>query len=288
MLRSLLYYFSFISIIAANPSHHGQSQLTGSYKYPGNTSKVISFSLNWFERNGIVKGLYVDNYFSGGEVVTGEDNPEGAHLFVTFSKEKFGTKSLVFFLPHPLNPKNLQNPVSIVTRDQQGNVKNVISIQDLKFLNSSNTEIQLQEEDECSRGFGEISGHCGVYAGLVSEEEDRRNFCNLLFANALRLELTVEGSLYLHLGEVNEIVFSPGHLIGRIPFNPQKKSIDIMGRICEQMIGVKTSSDSCKIVHLKGIFSTELENKIFKGTYRISEEGTNKHCLYKLSLEKRS
>jgi hypothetical protein len=288
MLRSLFFFFSFVSIIAANPSGNGQIQLNGAYKYPGNPPKMISFSLNWYERNGIVKGLYVDNYFSVGEVLSGEDNPEGAHLFVTFPKEKLGTKSLVFFLPHPLNSKNLQNPVSLITRDQQGNVENVIALQDLKLINSSNAGIQLQEEDECSKGFGELSGHCGVYAGLVSEEEDRRNICNLLFAQAVRLELTLEGTLYLHLGEVNELVSGPGHLIGRIPFNPQKKSLDVMSRICEQMIGVKSSTDSCKIVHLKGVFSTELENKIFKGTYRISEEGTNNHCLYKLSLEKRS
>jgi hypothetical protein len=288
MLRSLLLFFGFLSIIAANPSGNGQFQLSGSFKYPGDVSKIVTFSLNWFERNGIVKGLYADNFFSGSEIVAGEDNPEGSHLIVIFPKEKFGTKSLVFFLPHPLNSKNLQRPIALVMRDQVGHVKNYISINDSKLSSPSKSEIQLQEEDECSRGFGELSGLCGVYAGLVSEEEDRRNICNLLFADPVRLELTIEGTLFLHFGEVNEIISSPGHLIGRIPFNPQKKSIDVMNRICEQMIGVKSSTDICKIVHLKGVFSTELGNRIFKGSYRITEEGTNNTCLYKLSLEKRS
>jgi hypothetical protein len=287
MLRTFLFFFGFISILAADTSSNEDSSLSGSFKYPGETPKLVSFSVNWFERHGIVRGIYSDNYFSKSEIVSGENGPNGAHLIVNFPTEKFGTKSLVFFLPHPISSKNLGQSLGLVTRDQLGRVKDLISVNNIKFVNSFNTDIQMQEESECTRGFGEISGFCGLYAGLISETEDRRNMCNLLLNDAVKLELTKEGVLFLHFGEVNEILSSPGHLIGRIPFNPQKMSVDIMGRICEQMVGVKSSTDSCKIVHLKGKFSHEKEIKTFKGTYRISEEGTNKDCLYKLSLERK-
>ncbi len=287
MLRTLLFFFGFISLLAAETSTNEQSFLSGRFKYPGEVPKLVSFSINWFERHGIVRGIYSDNYFSKSEIVAGENRPEGAHFIVNFPTEKFGTKSLVFFLPHPINSKNLSQSLGLVTRDQLGRVKDLISVNDINLVHSSNTDIQLQEESDCSRGFGVLSGLCGIYSGLISETEDRRNICNLLLNDAVKLELNKEGVLFLHFGEVNDILSSPGHLIGRIPFDPQKMSIDIMSRICEQMVGVKSSTDSCKVVHLKGNFSHDKEMKTFKGSYRISEEGTSKNCLYRLSLERK-
>src|SRR5690606_9514606 len=92
---------------------------------------------------------------------------------------------------------------------------------------------QKQEEAAlCREGFGALQGYCGEYEGTITEEVDREDQCNLLFAEAVRLELDFSGELNLFLGLRTGVVTIPYHQIGRIPADPESTSIDVLGRTC--------------------------------------------------------
>ncbi len=146
---------------------------------------------------------------------------------------------------------------------------------------------QAQVESICTEGMGELAGFCGIYAGLLAEEQDPRNRCNLLFADAVKLELAADSTVILHLGEVNELISTPGHVIGRLPVNPQKRTVYLISRICSPLSGFNSSSGTCKILHLTGGFSRERDRVHFAGSYTIREERTNNSCRYGLSMDRK-
>jgi hypothetical protein len=218
--------------------------------------------------------------------VSGEGSDIGRTFVVKFPQEKNGVKSITILSSHMGDRSTATaQPVSIITRDGVGNPLTTVKAKSNFTTTSYSTVAQLQEENRCTEGFGVLAGYCGLYAGLLSEEQDRRNRCNLLFSDAVRLELTPDATVVLHLGEVNEIITTPGHTIGRLPVNPQKNGVDLMSRVCGPLSGVNSSSSTCKVVHLRGDFSMVRNTKHFAGTYTISEEGTNNSCRYGLSMD---
>lgn len=264
-----------------------QYQLNGSYKLESSKNQSIDYTLKWSEENGRIKGVYSDNYFAKSAPVSGEGTDTGRTFVVSFPELKEGIKS-VTILGSVVKDKATATalPIVIVSRDGLGNPLSTAKASGNFITTSYSPVAQLQEDNECTEGFGVLTGYCGTYAGLLAEEQDRRNKCNLLFSEAVRLELTTDGTILLHLGEINTVVTTPAHSIGRIPFNPQKNSVDIMSRVCAPLSGVNSVGNNCKVIHLKGNFETVRDIKRFKGTYSISEEGTNNVCRYSLSMDK--
>lgn len=259
-----------------------QNEISGNFKI-SDSIQLIHFVLKYSENNGNVTGEYRDNFFSRKSPVIGISNNSGKTIDVVFQETKREVKILTFLLP---KTKNNEFPLSIILRDQNGFSLSNIKTKVKNKYGFNNIRPQLQEERPCVEGFGRLEGFCGVYSGILTEEQDRRNRCNLLFSDAVRFELDETGTVILHLGEVNEFIASPSHLIGRLPFNPQKSSIDIMSRFCGSLTGINSSSTSCKILHLQGDFSSKLQTKHFSGSYNIREEGTNLFCRYSISMDR--
>lgn len=264
-----------------------QYLLKGSYKLDSSRKDPVNYSVKWSEENGRISGVYSDDLFAKSASVSGEGNESGRTFLVRLPEEKGGVKSMMILASIAKSSQTAVSlPVSIITRDKAGNPLTTVKSTSQFSTTDYRSVAQLQEENRCSEGFGVLAGYCGVYAGLLSEEQDRRNRCNLLFSDAVRFELSSDGTMILHLGEENEYVTSPGHSIGRIPFNPQKNSVDVMSRVCGPLIGVNSSSTSCKVIHLSGDFSTRKSIRHFSGTYTISEENTNNNCRYGLSMDR--
>lgn len=283
-LISFVFLFLFPSIVIAETY---QYELKGSYKLESSRQKPVTYSLKWNEENGRITGLYGDDHFVQSVKVTGEGSDVGRTFLVRFPEDKNGVRSITILSSLAKEKSTATSlPVSFITRDRTGNPLTTVKSEANFATTSFRTVAQLQEENECSQGFGVLAGYCGIYAGLLAEEQDRRNRCNLLFSDAVRLELSNEGMVILHLGEINDLITTPGHSIGRIPVNPQKNAVDLMSRVCGPLSGVNSSSTSCKVIHLRGDFSMIRGIRHFKGIYNISEEGTNNTCRYSLSMDR--
>jgi hypothetical protein len=260
-------------------------QLKGSYKLRPSDKKSVEYILRWSDLNGKIAGEYSDNFFTDSTKVSGHESDLGRDFSIDLPIIKDGVKSLTFLFSKfkSFNHNSSSVPVSIISRDRRGNPITT-SIVDSKFLALSLVP-QKQEEKSRQEGLGALAGYCGLYEGLVSEYLDKRNKCNLLFASAVKLELTEDQTLILHLGDVNSLVKIPSHVIGRLPINPETTFVDVIGRQCRPLQGVNAPGDSCKLINLTGRFSIKGEHRHFSGTYSIKEEGTNNFCQYTLSMD---
>ena len=261
-----------------------QYQLKGAFKMKSSDKRPIEYTLRWSEDKGKISGEYNDNFFIDAAKVKGNEGDMGRNFIIELPTIKNGVKSITLLSSEAKSDRaGTTVPVSIVTRDRRGNPLTTTSANS-NFVTLYSVA-QKQEEKPCQEGFGALSGYCGIYEGLISEYQDKRNKCNLLFASAVKLELTDDQTLILHLGEVNDLVNIPYHVIGRLPSNPEGTSVDVMSRSCRPLQGVNAPGDACKQLNLTGTFSIEGANRHFAGAYSIKEEGTNNLCQYTLSMD---
>lgn len=260
-----------------------QYQLKGSYQLNSSINKPVQYSLTWAEEDGQIKGFYSDNYFAKRADVIGEDGKEGRTFKVVLPEVKRGVQSLnILTSVAGVKETGTTIPVSIITRDAKGNPLTNAEVQG----NLSQTRMVAQrQEEECREGFGALAGYCGLYEGLIAENVDRQNKCNLLFADAVRLELDPAANLTLYMGQVEQIFTTPGHLIGRVPSNPGSNRIDVMSRSCRNLPGIESKNDFCKRLNLVGQFTMVGQRRHFSGTYTVFDEGTKNTCSYTLSMD---
>jgi hypothetical protein len=278
-------FFVFFSNLVFAQTY--QYLLKGDMKVDPSRKEQVSYTVRWSEENGRIDGIYSDNFFAKSARVTGESNELGRTFIVKFPEEKGGVNSMTILASLAKSSSTaVALPVSFITRDKLGNPLATLKSDSQFSTTTTQAVAQRQEDTACTQGFGALTGYCGEYAGMISEDQDRRNRCNLLFSDAVRLELSPDATIMLHFGEDHEFISTPGHSIGRIPFNTMKNSVDIMSRVCGPLSGVNSSSDSCKVLHLRGDFRIVSKMKHFNGTYTISEEGTNNVCRYSLSMDK--
>lgn len=258
-------------------------QLKGSYQLNSSINKPVQYSLSWAEEDGQIKGYYSDNYFAKRADVIGEDGKEGRTFKVVLPSVKRGVQSInILTSVAGAKETGTSIPVSIITRDAKGNPLTNAEVQG----NLSQTiMVAERQEEECREGFGALAGYCGVYEGLIAENVDRQNKCNLLFADAVRLELDPGANLTLYMGQVEEIFTTPGHLIGRVPSNPGSNRIDVMSRSCRNLPGIESKTDYCKRLNLVGQFTMVGQRRHFSGTYTVFDEGTKNTCSYTLSMD---
>lgn len=283
----MLKYFCLICICCFSFLSFGQTykyQLKGTYKLDSGLSRPIEYSLQWNEQDGKISGVYGDNYFIDNAEVMGNQGDLGRNFIVKLPTQKKGVRSITLLVADVKeNKTGTTIPVSIVTRDRKGHPLSTTNTNS-NFVTIS-TIAQKQESQECANTLGALGEFCGMYAGMITEDQDRRNRCNLLFADAVRLELNPDSTLILHLGETIDVVQNPQHVIGRLPANPESNMIDVLSRSCRPLQGVNTRGDSCKNLSLRGEFSQRENNRHFRGTYTIKEEGTNTLCIYTLSMD---
>lgn len=266
-------------------------ELKGTFQLETSGKKNVIYSLRWSEKENQIEGIYTDNTFAPKFAeVSGSSSAYGRTFQVLLPQAQKSVRSITLVSSVIKETSAKEIPVGVVTRDLRGNpLTSTESASQFVLLNQKSPKsqvAQLQEDPNCQEGFGVLAGFCGVYAGILEEDRDPRNKCNLLLIDAVRLELSSEGMVILHLGEVNDLVQVPSHVIGRIPFNPQDRSIDLIGRICGELSGVNSSSMSCKRVHLAGDFTLEGDTARFAGKYRIAEEESHLFCEYSLSMNR--
>lgn len=278
-----IYIFIMLLLSLSAFARSEKYQLKGSYQLNSSINKPVEYSLSWAEEDGQIKGVYSDNYFSKRAEVIGEDGKEGRTFKVVLPEIKRGVQS-INILTSVAGVKDVATtiPVSIITRDAKGNPLTNAEVQG----NLSQTRIVAQrQEEECREGFGALAGYCGIYEGLIAENVDRQNKCNLLFADAVRLEFDAAANLTLYMGQVEQIFTTPGHLIGRVPSKPGTNRIDVMSRSCRNLPGIESKNEYCKRLNLVGQFTMIGQRRHFAGTYTIFDEGTKNTCSYTLSMD---
>jgi hypothetical protein len=280
-MKFLIYIFFYSSFIWGQASN---LKLEGSYKIASSMNQPISFTLTWSEdQDGRAKGTYRDNYYSQSGLVTGFTTEAGRNLAVMFPAPIKGVKSINLLTSRgDIRDISTTIPLSIITRDAHGTPLTTVSTR--AQFSSGNYLVQNQQAS-CSEGMGNLEGFCGLYSGMVSEDADKNNKCDLTGSDMLNLELSEDGSLALLFGPGSEVIVQPRHEIGRLPSNPSTNSIDVLSRHCRNLERIKFPSDNCKRVHLSGAFVIERNRKHFKGTYSITDEKANQSCKYGLSLD---
>ena len=278
-----IFFFMVLLFSFAALARTEQFQIKGSYQLDSSINRPVEFSLSWAEEEGQIKGSYSDNYFSKRADVIGEDAKEGRIFKVVLPEIKRGVRS-INILTSVIGAKKAGTtiPVSIITRDAKGNP---LTNAELQGKLSQTRMVAQKQEEECREGFGALAGYCGVYEGLIAENVDRQNKCNLLFADAVKLEFDPAANLTLYLGPIEKIFTTPGHLIGRVPSNPASNRIDIMSRSCRNLPGIESKNDFCKRLNLTGEFTMIGQRRHFSGTYTIFDEGTKNTCSYTLSMD---
>lgn len=210
----------------------------------------------------------------------------GRIFVVTFPKEIKGVRTITFLGSDLKNDKGAVSiPMSVVLRDANGKPVNTNSIEANLVGGPTNRVAQKQEATGCQEGFGSLAGYCGVYSGMLTEEADANNKCDLLSFPNSRLILDQNAEIGLSLGELSEIVNPPIHRIGRLFTDPDSMRIDLTSRSCRPLPGTKFQGDDCKRLNIAGIFSVLKDVKHFLGYYTISDEKTNELCRYRLSME---
>ena len=256
------------------------------YVLKGSLEKNIQFTLVWSEFEGKVTGTYEDNYYSKKVPMKGVAGDLGRILLVTLPQETKGVRTISFLGTHLKGTKgSALVPVSIVLRDDKGKPVKTTSIEANLTGMTQSVLAQRQEESRCQEGFGSLAGFCGSYAGMLSEDADVKNKCNLLSYSDARLVVDENAEVSLSLGPVSALVEQPMHKIGRLPANPESTNVDILSRSCRPLQGTTFAGDDCKRLNLVGYFSITTKGKRFAGSYIIIDEKTNQNCRYSISMD---
>jgi hypothetical protein len=281
----LLLVLSFFCLVNALAQEQ-QYELKGMIGTNVTTNTKIQFNLKWNEKDGKANGIYSDNFYTKSAPAKGISGELGRIFVVTFPKEIKGVRTITLLGSDVKKDKGAVNiPVSVVLRDDNGKPLTTNSIQ-ASFAARTDTRVaQRQEAGNCQEGFGVLAGHCGVYVGMLTEEADSNNKCDLLSFPNTRLILDSNAEMGLSLGEVSEIVNPPIHRIGRLFTDPDSTRIDLTSRSCRPMAGTTFAGENCKRLNLSGIFSTLKNVRHFLGYYTILDEKTNQLCRYRLSMD---
>ncbi len=272
MIISLFFSFSLIA----------QTRYTVKGFFPeAGVTTPISYSLNWIENGGELKGLYKDSTIKESIPVTVVPN-ERTRIFQV---PRANAMTLITTIPTAVDKTKIL-PVSITLADS---VKTIMSA-NLYPANLIITEPQAQESSNvpCREGFGGLAGFCGSYQGMVVEEQDTSNRCQLTdIGTPPRLFLNELGELGIRVAPVSVSTPNPIHILGRIPLNNDRSSVDLIARVCRPLDGTSFKDDDCKRINVTGDFSTnKTQTAHFFGTYSIVDEKTNERCQYRLSLDR--
>ena len=241
--------------------------------------KPINFKLSWSEDKGKVTGTYSDNFHPELVPISGVTSETTRIFRVRFKNHQKKLGALTIVTAH--SEKDKRFPISIIAQDSKG--VPLVAHKAQADLNNISLR-QAQEDTPCTEGFGNLAGYCGRYEGIISEEEDIQKACTLADGVAPQLELDDQGTIFIHIGPVSEMVATPAHKVGRIPADHGSNSVDILSRECRPLKGTNFSDNDCKRLNLRGSFSVLDQRKHFAGNYIITDEKNNRVCSYQLSF----
>lgn len=262
-------------------------RMTGNFTLFGNTSAPLrsTYTLTWTEINNSIQGRYSDNVLAPNAGVTGTiaNGKRNFQIVLPTPDTRHGVKSLV-----------------IETSDVQGMAPNITTVVISKDLNGSPIEssvvfsslsqdnsvgAQGPSVENCSTGFGALTGFCGLYSGNTNEAEDTGNTCQL---SGTRLELARNGDLNLFFNYTGTLQGIPRHSFGSLLGVPTGQNINSTIRHCGALGATTMNSIGCQILHLVGSFQDFGGTRNFSGTYDIRDEVTGNTCSYSFNLSRES
>lgn len=261
--------------------------MTGNFTLFSTTAAPVrsTYTLTWNETNSFIDGSYSDNVFAASSNVSGVIINDKRVFQVVFSTPdpRHGVKSLTIEAPDDkgMNPNVT---ATVVAKNLNG-----VPMQSTSTFASINlfplAAVQAQEEDQstdnCSMGFGALTGFCGLYSGNMSEGIDPANVCQL---SGARLELATNGDLSFYFNYNGTLRGIPRHSFGSLLGTPMDPNINSKVSHCGPLPGTTMNSLGCKTLHLVGSFQDFGGLKNFTGTYDIRDEVTGNRCGYSLSL----
>lgn len=278
--------FFFILFLSFSAFSADSYQLKGSLDTNDSTQKNIEFTLSWTEKEDLASGTYSDNFYSQSATLKGIAGKLGRVFIVTLPKEVNRVRTITFLGPSLNGDKGAALiPFSVILRDSKGRPTSTKSIEANLIGLPQMVVAQKQEEEPCQEGFGVLAGYCGIYTGMMSEESDTQNKCDLLKFSNSRLILDNNAEVGLAFGESSSIIAIPVHRIGRVLESPESTRIDLLSRKCHSLTGISFPSDNCKRLNISGVFSTVNNVKHFAGDYTVIDEVTNASCRYNLSMD---
>lgn len=284
LMKLLFLLLILVSQAKAQTGGH-EYQMKGLYSVKA-SNRPVEYTLEWTETQGQIKGEYRDNFFANKASVKGSAGERGRSFTVSLPETIHGVRTLHFLTARVLRDQTATTiPVSVISRDSRGNPVSTVN-SDAQFVGISMIAQRQEEEGTCTRGFGELAGFCGIYNGLITEQEDRHESCELLNRAPVNLELSQTGDILLHLGSSPSVVIRPVHEIGRIPTDHGSTRVDVLGRSCRPLLGIGfQGDDECKILNLRGNFVRAGSRQRFLGTYTVTHESTRRSCRYGLTFE---
>lgn len=280
----LVRFFSLLFLISSTAyAQDFEYQMNGSFSL--NTSDInpptVNFSLSWNEASGQIEGIYSDNYFIGSTEVTGSTLLQGKSFLVNFPIVTNGVRSIAI-MAVGAGPGNV--PLTITLRDTFGNPA---SYHNVDAVITSPTPATAEDPVEnCSVGFGDLTGYCGIYGGSINEVSDIYSRCRTIASTFTRLELASTLDLNLYLGYRDTLVGLPSHPLGSLPLSPVSSAISVTHRNCGPLPGTTFPPDNCQVLTLSGTFDEIVDTKQFSGTYVITDEVNNQSCTFNLTLER--
>jgi len=152
--------------------------------------------MNWSEQSGVCRGTYEDQSYIGSGILRGVNGVSGRLFVITSRGLDKNIRTMILATSNlKVDKGEASVPISFTIRDAQGNpLGTKLASAKLISGNSASKIAQLQEEP-CQDGFGELSGFCGVYSGLITETSDSQNRCDLLSALVV-IKMTVKDLIF--------------------------------------------------------------------------------------------
>lgn len=276
-----------LSLMLSSYAQSEHYQLKGTLSETKKGQTPVEFNLEWTESEGKLSGVYQDDYYTQKAQARGIVGELGRLFIVTLPQDSKGIRSLTIVTSELKGKKGAALiPVSLIFRDEKGNPIMTASTEANLLGKTTELVAQRQEESRCQEGFGSLAGLCGIYGGMITEQDDAKNKCDLLSFKNSKLVFDENGELGLALGETSGLVATPLHRIGRIFTDPDSTNVEVMSRSCRALEGTGFAIDDCKRLVLEGRFTEENKKKYFSGSYTIIDEKTNETCRYTLSLDR--
>lgn len=274
LVRFIAFFSFFLSLTWAQDF---QFRMQGTYNINSSAlnQSPVNFTLDWNEADGVITGMYADNYFPGSTAANGSANVQGRSMNVMLPQFSQGIKTLEFTTGQS-GRINGTVPVSITVRDPNGNTINVANISAFQTVKNGSSS--------CSVGFGALAGYCGIYAGTVSELTDGMNICNLNSQGSMKMELGANTEVNLYINYINTMIGIPRLGMGSIPVSPLSANINLSSRHCGPVPSTNLVSTDCQTFTLAGSFGTNGSDRIFEGTYLIVDNQNAESCSYRLTL----
>lgn len=242
----------------------------------------VNFSVKWFEKGNRITGVYSDNYFIESAPVEGSTETLGRRLNVTFPYIRNGVKSITILL-YQTGSATGSSSLSLSTRDAAGATIDSYALVGLVTTNTTGG-IREAEGNTCTIGFGDLTGYCGLYAGTINKISDQAFHCPGITSPITRLELGTNGRFTIYFGYTDTTIGLPLHNLGLIPAGQLGTNINLTNRNCGSLAATTFDANNCQMLNLSGSFSSLAGDRLFFGTYTITDEVTNESCAFTLNL----